>query len=79
MKTQKGANFFSKCDQVRMKLRIWSNLRKKLAHFCVFINFIRIENCTNKLINFIDYLGQSIQEWTKSNLWKAAFKKFDGI
>ena len=21
-------------------------------------------------------MGQSIQEWTKSNLWKAAFKKF---
>ena len=23
-------------------------------------------------------MGQSIQEWTKSNLWKAAFKKFEG-
>ena len=25
------------------------------------------------------YLGQSIQEWTKSNLLKTAFKKFEGI
>ena len=25
------------------------------------------------------YLGQSIQEWTKLNLWKTAFKKFEVI
>ena len=24
-------------------------------------------------------LGQSIQEWTKWDLWKTAFKKFEGI
>ena len=24
-------------------------------------------------------MGQSIQEWAKSNLWKTAFKKFEGI
>ena len=24
-------------------------------------------------------MGQSIQEWTKLNLWKTAFKKFEGI
>ena len=24
-------------------------------------------------------MRQSIQEWTKQNLWKTAFKKFDGI
>ena len=24
-------------------------------------------------------MGQSIQEWTKYNLWKTAFKKFEGI
>ena len=24
-------------------------------------------------------MGQSIQEWTKRNLWKKAFKKFEGI
>ena len=25
------------------------------------------------------YMKQSIQEWTKVNLWKTAFKKFGGI
>ena len=24
-------------------------------------------------------VGQGIQEWTKKNLWKTAFKKFEGI
>ena len=24
-------------------------------------------------------MGQSIQEWTKSNLWKTAFRKFEGV
>ena len=24
-------------------------------------------------------MGQSIQEWTKKNLWKTAFKKFERI
>ena len=23
-------------------------------------------------------MGQAIQEWTKQNLWKTAFKKFEG-
>ena len=23
------------------------------------------------------YMGQSIQEWTKENLWKTALKKFE--
>ena len=25
------------------------------------------------------YLGQSIKEWNKKNLWKPAFKKIEGI
>ena len=25
------------------------------------------------------YLGQGVQEWTKQNLWKTAFKKFEVI
>ena len=25
------------------------------------------------------YMGESIQEWTKQNLWKAAFKSFEGV
>ena len=24
-------------------------------------------------------MGQRIQEWTKSNLWKTVFKKFEGV
>ena len=24
-------------------------------------------------------VGQSIQEWTKYNLWKTAYKKFEGV
>ena len=24
-------------------------------------------------------MGQNIQEWTRQNLWKTAFKKFEGI
>ena len=27
----------------------------------------------------IFYVGQGIQEWTKPNLWKTAFKKFEGM
>ena len=26
-----------------------------------------------------EYMRQSIQEWTKQNLWEAAFKKFEWI
>ena len=31
--------------------------------------------------NFVDtiQMGQSIQEWTKWNLWKTGFKKFEGV
>ena len=25
------------------------------------------------------HMGQGIQEWTKQNLWKTAFKKFEAI
>ena len=29
--------------------------------------------------NVCQHLSQIIQEWTKQNLWKRAFKKFDGV
>ena len=32
-----------------------------------------------KLHCWCDSMGQGIQEWTKQNLWKTAFKKFEGI
>ena len=25
------------------------------------------------------HMGQGVQEWTNLNLWKTAFKKFEGI
>ena len=25
------------------------------------------------------YMGESIQEWTRKNLWKTAFKNFEGV
>ena len=34
---------------------------------------------TLKLFNILERMRQSIQEWTKQNLWKIAFKKFDEI
>ena len=40
---------------------------------------------TNSLIRdqtlsvMMGHLEQSIQEWTKQNLWKTAFKKYEGI
>ena len=41
--------------------------------------------CSQKNLNSLflrskeAYLGQSIQEWTKENLWQTAFKKFEGV
>ena len=37
-----------------------------------FADHYRNTNC------YEEYMGQSIQEWTKLNLWKTAFKKFKG-
>ena len=36
-------------------------------------------SCHLFLQKFPSYMGQSIQEWTKSVLWKTALKKFQGI
>ena len=41
-------------------------------------------NTEMKWGNFADFacrvqIGQSIQEWTKLNLWKTAFKKFQAL
>ena len=35
----------------------------------------------SKYSNYVKllYMGQSIQEWTKYNLWKEAFNKIEGI
>ena len=40
--------------------------------------FIAFQSAGNDFSRDCD-MGQSIQEWTKSNLWKTAFKKFEGV
>ena len=35
--------------------------------------------CLPKCSKYNDHLGQSIQDWTKYNLWKTVFKKIEGI
>ena len=42
-------DFFSKCDQIRMKLRIWSHLLKKslMGNFCAVIAFSQLRNIFN--------------------------------
>ena len=54
-------DFFSKCDQIRRKLQIWSHLLKKSLMenviFCVvYILFVRNHDLANK--NLISYLVQ---------------------
>ena len=38
-------DFFSKCDQIRSKLRIWSHLLKKslMKNFIFYAVFLRVE------------------------------------
>ena len=41
-------------------------------------------NCLSELetsheIDLTFYMGQNIEEWTKSNLWVTAFKIFEGL
>ena len=70
--------------------RICNNLFKTSAvlyckiFFCrlplVQSNVSSIYGCLSQLSYYRkDHLGQSIQEWTKWNLWNTAFKKFEVI
>ena len=49
-------DFFSKCDQIRRKMRIWSHSLKKSSMenfiFCAVINFF-LENLTQNLFLFL--------------------------
>ena len=40
---------------------------QKIPIFCNFISSLYV------------HMGQSIQKWAKENLWKTAFKKFEGV
>ena len=43
-----------------------------------YYNSVKTETCSaDKLVGF--YMGQGIQEWTKQNFWKTAFKKLKVI
>ena len=43
------------------------------------LNVLSEEKAHARLLVIELQLGQSIQEWTKRNLWKTAFKKFEMI
>ena len=47
-----------------------------LDEFNLSITYLEILVADISSLN--SYLRQSIQEWTKYNLWKTAFKKFKG-
>ena len=56
-------DFFSKCDQIRSFLRIWSHLLKKSLMenfiFCAVINFF-LENLTQNLFLFLPQYENSL-------------------
>ena len=50
------------------------------AHDNLSFNNCRPSLCTECIsLDILRYMRQSIQEWTKFNLWKTAFKKFEEI
>ena len=52
------------------------NLRQKWIYLRdLWINLMQVTGRKEIAIN----MGQSIQEWTKSNLWKTAFRKFEEV
>ena len=78
-------NFFSKCEQIRWKLRICSHLLKKSLMenfiFCAVkvdlfgLWFIRIMAQGSEYASaYLNRMGKGFREWTKSNLWKTAFQ-----
>ena len=61
------------CTSVKVR---WLNLRQKRIYLRdLWINLMQVTGRKEIAIN----MGQSIQEWTKSNLWKTAFRKFEGV
>ena len=75
-------DFFSKCDQVSRKQRIWSHLLKKsLMENFIFSCSVRLSKIqgeffsqnVNKILNFLSYIA-SLPQWRnrrrKSNYFK---------
>ena len=56
--------FFSKCDQIRRKLRIWSHLLKKslikkLHFLCIVMEITRVYMCASEIWSFSNFCFQS--------------------
>ena len=69
--------FIMSCRNLQQKMSnkiIWS-FHVKTAKCILFSE----EKAHARLLVIELQLGQSIQEWTKRNLWKTAFKKFEMI
>ena len=71
------------CSRLKgtMSCLFWSLLKRQLS--VKGINFYYVSQfpfVTNQIILWVTankYMGQGVQEWTKWNLWKTAFKKFE--
>ena len=71
-------------DGYDLKFVLWSNLDNGL--FGTVARSAKVVDTVASLLgkfftdNFQEgYVRQSIQEWTNENLWKIAFKKFEGV
>ena len=71
-------------DGYDLKFVLWNNLDNGL--FGAIARCAKVVDTVASLLGKFDtenfqegYVRQSIQEWTKENLWKTAFKKFEGI
>ena len=62
-----SCKFFYKCQ---------SCIRRRSL---VFITTTQLHSTKPEVNNFIQEMGQSIQEWTKQILWKTVFKKYQNF
>ena len=81
-------DFFSKCDQIRMKLQIWSYLLKKslmenfifmqYVHYLMIVTQTFCSKATSKKLWQLSQLLQYSHESTfVGSLWRATFLKKD--
>ena len=76
------SSFTRFCSSVNVNIYSASQIfTKSERNFCVGSNLARIVSEIRVLLEIWlnTHLRQSIQEWTKWNMWKAAFKKFEVI
>ena len=85
---------FSDISVVECNCMIWTLkwFSEKKPNLILLFDKVRIKSfgiqCISRFIyiktfcgrrKMLAYMGESIQEWTKQNLWKAAFKSFEGV